>query len=151
MLNFDDLAIHYLVFQYQNSFGGRELLQRIRNALANWKDIWHIQATASPGTLPHNTVDNNDTQPEYMWKRVGFFRHSPDYWLLASLKVDRLCSSDCVPSKSHDAWMGQTDEELYDDDDDDDGLSDPILNKYDETSMRQVNELISEFQQVQIR
>lgn len=44
--------------------------------------------------------------------------------------------------------MKQTDDGLFDDDDD--GLSDPILNKYDETSMSQVNELISEFQQVRI-
>ncbi|EFW14787.1 hypothetical protein D8B26_000550 [Coccidioides posadasii str. Silveira] len=140
-------AIHYLIFQYQNAFGGGELLQRIRDALGNWKDIWHIQANASPGTSPHSIVDSTNAQPEYMWKRVGFFRYSPDYWLLASLKVDRLSVADPCQPKSN-AWTGQNDVELIGEDDD--GLADPILNKYDETSMSQVNELISEFKKVQV-
>ncbi|EEP81747.1 conserved hypothetical protein [Uncinocarpus reesii 1704] len=141
-------AIHYLIFHYQNSFGGNELLQRMRNALGNWKDTWHLQASESPGSSPHTIVDNNHTRPEYMWKRVGFFRYSPDYWLLASLKVDLLEAANASHSTPQE-WTDQTEGELIGEDDD--GLSDPILNKYDETSMGQVNELISDFQKVQIR
>ena len=82
-----------------------------------------------------------------MWKRNGFCRFCPDYWLLASLKLERLASA--ADSQSHEDIRqspGNEGELL----DDDDGPSDPILNKYDQTSMRQVNDLIAEFQRVHI-
>lgn len=65
-------------------------------------------------------------------------RHSPEYWLLANLLVDRLsCAADAAPEFNEAAVAGVA-------------TSDPILSKYDQTSMRQVNDLIAEFRNVRI-
>lgn len=74
-----------------------------------------------------------------MWKRVGFCRYSPEYWLLANLIADRLATSNPFDPPSEDEL------ELLDE-----NPLDPILNKYDQTSMRQVNDLISGFQAFQM-
>jgi hypothetical protein len=65
---------------------------------------------------------------------MGFFRFAPEYWLLANLMADRLAAS-------------QTENEL---EPLDEGPLDPILNQYDQTSMRQINDLIMGFQTFQI-
>lgn len=69
--------------------------------------------------------DNEDT-------RIWLCRYCPEYWLLAALMADRLAAlgslqqdGDLVPA--------------------DDGPLNPILNKYDQTSMQQVNDLIMGF------
>lgn len=72
-----------------------------------------------------------------MWKRVGFCRYCPEYWLLAKFMVDRLATLD----------TSQAEDEL---EPLDDGPLDSILDKYDQTSMRQVNDLITGFQNFQI-
>ncbi|KAL3476682.1 hypothetical protein BJX99DRAFT_258232 [Aspergillus californicus] len=126
-------AIHSLIFQYRNSWGSIQILSPIHSTLNNWKAIWQ-QFTASlvPAMSPHVTVDHNSLQPETMWKRVGFCSYCPEYWLLANLMTDRLSGQ-----KSAGNMVGEENElERLD------GPLDSILNKYDQTSMRQVNQLI---------
>lgn len=72
-----------------------------------------------------------------MWKRVGFCRYCPEFWLLASLMTERLGLLGDLPQGNDLAPL-------------DDGALDPILNKYDQTSMRQVNNLIVGFQTFQL-
>lgn len=84
-------------------------------------------------------VDRQNVATESLWRRVGFMRHSPEYWLLGKLLVDRLSTStdslrapeSTVPDASGSAH-------------------EPILTRYDQTSMLQVNDLITGFQNVHI-
>lgn len=70
-----------------------------------------------------------------MWKRNGFFRFCAEYWLLANLMADRLTGAE----------MSRGDSFLVND-----SVLDPILSQYDQTSMRQVNDLITGFQTFQL-
>ncbi|PGH10833.1 hypothetical protein AJ80_07384 [Polytolypa hystricis UAMH7299] len=153
-------GIHALVFQYQNSFGGNELLQGIRNALGNWNDIWNLYISTPPENSPYLTVsvpDNDSLRPEEMWKRIGFSRFSRDYWLLASLKVDKLSAA--ADKNSNFSPLHQSGSEAMTESSPEndvehlsgDSPQDPILNKYDQTSMRQVNDLIQDFEKIHVQ
>ncbi|KAL4794365.1 hypothetical protein BDV19DRAFT_379494 [Aspergillus venezuelensis] len=108
----------------------------------NQSAIWQQFASSLvPGIIsPHVTVNHNDLEHEAMWKRVGFCSYCPEYWLLASLMTDKLtgrggsatCTGTGNPGMMHELGLGLLD----------DGPLDSILNKYDQTSMRQVNDLI---------
>jgi hypothetical protein len=138
-------AFHALIFQYQNSFSGDGQGAPIQNALGNWIEIWKIYTSELSSTPPHVLVKGS-LDPENMWKRVGFLRYSVEYWSLASLILDRISTS--TTNQQHPGITSDT------------GLSrqtalrkdppSPILDRYDETSMRQVNDLISEFQKARI-
>lgn len=79
-----------------------------------------------------------------MGNRIGFVRHAAEYWLLAKIIVDRLftCnsnqlgSSPAIQSEATSAFITGTDS---------------MLSKYDQTSMQQVNDLISLFQNMQFQ
>lgn len=129
-----------MVFQYQSFFSAGHLLPRTHNALDNFKDIWHIHQTECIGKPPHTMINEDFPAPTAMWRRVGFCRHAGDFWLLAKVKVDRLSAADVLQTKSV----------IGDADDDNGDFDDPILNKYDQTSMRQVNDLIADFQKVNL-
>ncbi|KAL4999813.1 hypothetical protein BDV10DRAFT_183961 [Aspergillus recurvatus] len=125
-------AIHSLIFQYRNSWGSLQLSSPIHHAVSNWKALWQqFTAALVPGMSPHVTVDHNHIQPEQMWKRVGFFSYCPEYWLLANLMADKLTARNAAEGAA-----GQGLERL------EDGPLDSFLNQYDQTSMRQVNDLI---------
>ncbi|KAL4738366.1 hypothetical protein BDV11DRAFT_206021 [Aspergillus similis] len=125
-------AIHSLIFQCRNSWGSLQLSSPIHNALSNWKAVWQqFTAALVPGMSPHVTVDHNHIRPDQMWKRVGFFSYCPEYWLLANLMTDKL-----TPRNAAEEAAAQGLERS------EDGPLDSFLNKYDQTSMRQVNDLI---------
>lgn len=71
--------------------------------------------------------------------------HASEFWLLASRIMDRISAMTAQQQEVSTAGSRQSSAEL---------LSgrplDPILNKYDQTSMRQVNDLIADFQKVHI-
>jgi hypothetical protein len=79
-----------------------------------------------------------------MWQRIGFMRFASEYWLLAKLIVERINQN--TRQNDH-ASMGTGDDsaapfpEI-------DGSPPTLLENYDETSMRQVNALIADFQKV---
>lgn len=83
------------------------------------------------------TIEDPHIQPEELWKRMGFFRYAPEYWLLAHLMADRLA---VLGTSKPETELEPLDE----------GPLDPILNRYDQTSMRQINDLIMGFQTFQI-
>jgi hypothetical protein len=142
-------AIHYMIFQHQNLFAVEGQLVPIRNGLRNWIGIWEKYAEVPSAISPHGLLQEDCPPPALMWKRVGFFRFCPEYWLLGSLLTDRL-SATTVPSTDISSANGSVP-----------GLSstsargkarsvEPILEKYDQTSMRQVNDLINGFQKFNI-
>lgn len=132
------LAFHALIFQHQNSFGGHDQLRAVRNGLDNWKLVWETYSDEFSFSPPHVMVNRDTLSPNELWKRVGFMRHSAEYWLLAKLLVDRLASSDGSMSSSDPAMI------------DGGATHEPILTRYDQTSMLQVNDLITGFQNVHI-
>ncbi|KAL9564863.1 hypothetical protein ACKAV7_011315 [Fusarium commune] len=128
-------AFHALIFQHQNSFGGHDQLQAVRNALDNWKSAWETYSDEFSFSPPHVMVDRHNVATENLWRRVGFMRHSPEYWLLGKLLVDRLST----PSDSY----GSPESTVADASG---SAHEPILTRYDQTSMLQVNDLITGFQ-----
>lgn len=121
------------------------MLSPVRNALANWKEVWQtFVSTCAPGVSPHVTVGGSELQTENMWKRVGFCRFCPEYWLLANFIVDRLIT--LQKSRPENWEIGQDELEPFNNA----ALEDPLLDKYDQTSLRQINNLILDFQKVQI-
>lgn len=84
------------------------------------------------------TIDDPQIKPQELWTRMGFCRYAPEYWLLAQLMADRL------------SFLG-TSQQVNELEPLEEGPLDPILNQYDQTSMRQVNDLIMGFQTFQIR
>lgn len=102
----------------------------IRTALDNWIIIWQIYSDQGAATPRHDPVHGQIITPHIMWKRIGFSRYAYEYWTLAKLIVDRIAAT---------AYM-----------DDDDASPASLLPRYDDTSMKQVNDLITEFQKIGI-
>ncbi|KAK3335187.1 hypothetical protein B0T19DRAFT_349001, partial [Cercophora scortea] len=145
-------AFHLMIFQHQNLLGVEGQLVPIRNGLRNWKTIWELYFGTWSSSPPHGTVPLDSLTPDNMWKRIGFCRHSHEYWLLGSLITDRISSTASKATESrNEASLAQT--FLGDPTLSTQAKSisaEPILEKYDQTSMRQVNDLIADFQRVQI-
>lgn len=132
-----------MIFQYQNLTVVEGQLTPIRNALSNWKNIWIAYCADCPTTALH--VDSSNFDATTMWKRIGFSRHCAEYWLLAMLLVARILAA---LSQQHELGGLGTDDansELCHA-----RLVEPVLDKYDQTSMRQVNELITNFGNFQL-
>ncbi|KAF5638109.1 C2H2 transcription factor [Fusarium sp. NRRL 52700] len=125
-------AFHALIFQHQNSFGGHDQLEAVRNALDNWKSAWETYSDEFSFSPPHVMVDRHNMATENLWRRVGFMRHSPEYWLLGKLLVDRLSA----PSDS----LGSPESTVPDASG---SVHEPILTRYDQTSMLQTTALIA--------
>lgn len=88
-----------------------------------------------------------------MWKRVGFVRFSPEYWLLGSLLTDRLSAATTTASAQGSGSGDGTAMAGTQTPSTDPGKPksvEPILEKYDQTSMRQVNDLITDFQKLHV-
>ncbi|RFU34098.1 hypothetical protein B7463_g2207, partial [Scytalidium lignicola] len=118
-------GIHALIFHFQNSFESSQLLLPIRTALTNWETAWQLYSTSFLDVLPHSphsTVDNSVLSPEAMWKRVGFCRFSPEFWLLGRLMIDRLSAIEASGSENVDTCWEESLASLSDE------PSDPILN-----------------------
>ncbi|KAF5984154.1 C2H2 zinc finger transcription factor [Fusarium bulbicola] len=117
-------AFHALIFQHRNSFGGHDQLQAVRNALDNWKSAWETYSDEFSLSPPHAMVDRHNVATENLWRRVGFMRHSPEYWLLGKLLVDRLSTpGDSLgsPESTEPDASGSAHE--------------PILTRYDQTTL----------------
>ncbi|KAL2256901.1 hypothetical protein VTK26DRAFT_956 [Humicola hyalothermophila] len=143
-------AIHYIIFQHQNLFAVEGQIVPIRNGLRNWIGIWERYAQVPSSCSPHGILQHDQLVPETMWKRVGFVRFSPEYWLLGSLLTDRI-SSTTSTSQDQQASSGSFPGAASQTPPSNKPRSvEPILGKYDQTSMRQVNDLITDFQKFHV-
>lgn len=77
--------------------------------------------------------------PDNMWRRIGFMRYTSEYWLLAKLIVDRIIEK----ARQKEIASTASSSREYDEE-----PAPTILDKYDETSMLQVNALIADFQKI---
>ena len=138
-------AFHTLIFQYQNAIVGNGQLAAISQGLNNWRKIWEQYSNKQSSTPPHVMVPPENVRTGNGWQRIGFMRYSPEYWLLARLMVDRLQHSelmqmeDYMPTSSNNSATSRGP-----------AILDPDLTEYDQTSMQQVNELISELKKINI-
>lgn len=114
-------------------------LKSLQTTLYNWKCAWQLFTAVycSPTLSPHVTIESSNVQSDSMWKRVGFCRYCPEYWLLASYMVDRLSILGTTHQICSPESLGG-------------GYLESILNDYDQTSMRQVNDLIVGFQSFEL-
>ncbi|OAP55566.1 hypothetical protein AYL99_10539 [Fonsecaea erecta] len=152
-------ALHSLIFHHQSSFSCQGSLDPIQHALESWRRVWHVYLTRFSRESPHCTVecDIDRLEPDELWRRVGFMRHANEYWYLANLMVERLSAAPPPPppllteavatTASIEASLGQGQSPLSAPGNETIG---PLLDKYDETSMQQVNTLISDFQMFRI-
>ena len=140
-----------MIFQHQNLFAVEGQLVPIRNGLRNWIGMWEKYAAVPSAISPHGLLQGDCPVPALMWKRIGFFRSSPEYWLLGSLLTDRL-SATAVTSTDVSSANGSL-PDPFSTSANARGKArsaEPILEKYDQTSMRQVNDLINGFQKFNI-
>lgn len=145
-------AIHYMIFQHQNLFAVEGQLVPIRNGLKNWIGMWETYAK-TPSTLSLHGVLPDDNGPvEVMWKRVGFARFCAEYWLLGTLLAERLSATDATTPEPSPGHIGSSSplSQMTSSTSAKARCPDPILDKYDQTSMRQVNDLINNFQKFTI-
>jgi hypothetical protein len=110
-------------------------LGSITTALNNWQIVWIIYTELYQSGPPHRMVDCNSPtlSVEEMWRRVGFMRHAEEFWLLATLITE--CMARRSAAIDSDCPGDNTDE-----------IANPVLNKFDQNDMRQVNELIVSFE-----
>ena len=143
-------ALHSLIFHYQNSFSCQGSLDAIQQAHQTWEKVWNIYVTHFSQEPRHSPVGSSmpDLTPDNMWKRVGFTRHASEYWLLGKLMVERLSKSSEEDVEAAADLAGQVQSFASISGTDSVG---PLLNQYDQTSMQQVNMLISDFQKICIR
>ena len=58
----------------------------IQTGLQHWKELW--PSTTRDTELIEMTHQNSSAI--HSWKRVGFIRHAPEYWLLTHLILDQM-------------------------------------------------------------
>ncbi|KAK4117941.1 hypothetical protein N657DRAFT_685618 [Parathielavia appendiculata] len=174
-------AIHYMIFQHQNLLAVEGQLVPIRNGLRNWIEIWEKYAEVPPALSPHCSLQEHEDHhqtpgspllvPELMWKRIGFIRFSPEYWLLGSLITDRLSAQTTTVTAATGTSALEQSMSLSAAISPGGGgggggggsissessssvrcggvkarSTEPILGKYDQTSLRQLDDLITGFQ-----
>ena len=136
-----------MVFQCQQSFSYDAQFTPVRKALDNWKLAWRWYEEKFAFTVRHCPVQDPTPPPDNMWKRIGFMRHAAEYWLLADLITRSLVSTPPGAAEEPAPGHGGGPAELH--------LvsrekTRSMLERYDENSMRQVNELIAAFQAAEI-
>lgn len=144
-------ALHSLIFHYQNSFSCQGSLASIQQAQKTWETVWAIYTARFSKDPRHAPVTSSmqDLAPNEMWKRVGFIRYADEYWLLSKLMVDRLLKT--FEGANHDAIVDPASQGQRPVNISGPESVSPLLNQYDQTSMQQINALISDFQKVCIR
>jgi hypothetical protein len=133
------------MFQCQASFIHEPSLGPLRNALANWKQIWLLHDSCEDlgvDTSADQEASGSTFDPGAMWKRVGFMRNAPEFWLLAKLVLERLETGRHEEDGTDSLGSGKRSDVP--------SLGFPVLDKYDETSMSQVNDIITMFQRLNV-
>lgn len=131
-----------MIFQTQQTFNIQATLLPLSHALDNWINIWQVYSGGLQHLSVHDPLAGEAITPSNMWKRIGFSRFADEYWLLAKLITEKMkMSAQRSDPHSRPAALGAAASNMPSDDE-------AILTKYDETSMRQVNSLIADFQRI---
>lgn len=131
-----------MIFYAQQTFNVQASVQPLSCALDNWIAAWNIYTGALHHLSIHDPLASEAITPSNMWKRVGFSRFADEYWLLARLITEKMkLSAEKTEPVNDPAVQDCNSFNLRSDEE-------AILPKYDETSMRQVNSLIADFQKI---
>lgn len=103
-----------------------EAFQRIENALQNWKDVWVYRKV---DFCYSDDIEDADSLPQ-MWKRVGFMKDSCEFWLLCCVILERI-----RPNEHENCTTA---------------IPGRALQKFDQTNMKQVNDLMKQFETVSL-
>lgn len=105
----------------------------LETALQQWKELWpsaNRDAELADMALQQSGADD--------WRRVGFIRHAPEYWLLAHLIVQRIRKGERVNQST--PWVAKVE------------LSKTVLPmQCDDDDMTEAHALISDFQRLSPR
>lgn len=137
-------AFHSFLFHIDPGFGSDSQCLTMRNAIANWRVVWNLQFMSKSQDFDgiHDpTAMPSAGKTKAPWKRIGFMRNAPEYWLLARIILERLESTqrslEAAESLSgHANWRCN--------------MPVSMLSKYDETSMEQLNEFITSFEALRV-
>lgn len=139
-------SLHSLLFQAQHSLEVPQLTA-IRYALHNWREAWQVYCDEYSACPPHAMVTDENKTVSNMGNRIGFVCHAAEYWLLAKVIADRLSSSSSNQAVTSPAIQRETNSGIGSTD----TRAETMLPKFDQTSMQQVNDLISDFQNMQFQ
>jgi hypothetical protein len=140
-------GLHYLTFQLQSSFIYEPRLAPLRHALENWKQIWLLHDSSEhlgADVFATEKASRGSLNPDEMWKRVGFMRNAPEFWLLAKIVLERVEADRCQVELTN-PFIDSSGNRV-----DNLPLGSPVLDRYDETSMGQVNDIIMMFQRLNV-
>ncbi|KAK0732014.1 hypothetical protein B0H67DRAFT_640326 [Lasiosphaeris hirsuta] len=105
---------------------------RVAKFLELYWSVWHPNVN-----IAHRpTFDPTTSKP----MRVAFIRYSPEYWLLGSLLIERI-SATITTAQEKPRNKDRSSGAFFEDIAGQIKSIEPILDKYDQTSMRQVNDL----------
>jgi hypothetical protein len=82
-------ALYVLTFSLEKSLPhtiGAAETTSIQTGLQHWKELW--PSTARDAEL--TGMAHQSSSALHIWKRVGFIRHAPEYWLLTHLILDQM-------------------------------------------------------------
>ncbi|KIW18811.1 hypothetical protein PV08_03100 [Exophiala spinifera] len=141
-------SFHNFIFHIDPGFGSESQIAAMENAIANWRVVWNLRrahCSRGPtdlGRSPCSGLSSSVCDPNQVWKRIGFMREAPEYWLLARVKLERLSST----QRSLEAAEGLSgfNSRLC-------NMPGNILPKYDETSMEQLSEFIDSFAAMKVK
>ncbi|KAH7149838.1 hypothetical protein B0J13DRAFT_548937 [Dactylonectria estremocensis] len=117
-------ALHYLLFSYQTSLSYISQVSPADIGLWRWPWLWR-QGDSELRLQSYPSLKN-------MWRRVGFFQHAPEYYMMTRLMLERWKSFKGTGHNAATCWLGMP-------------PTRPSNRKYDEDEMVHVKELIQEF------
>jgi len=116
-------------------------LSPLRHAIVNWKRAWLERPRSPAFALFH--IDEGKKIDEFSpydeWKRIGFMRHTAEFWLLARIVLKQIEAALSTKSNAENDLLRNHTSQTS-------NVSSTVLKKYDETSMSQVNDIITAYQ-----
>ncbi|KAH6884843.1 hypothetical protein B0T10DRAFT_577204 [Thelonectria olida] len=122
-------AMHEVMFYLRTSFASHSELSPVQTGLDRWIKLW------DQGTHLQELMNRTHPACNEMWKRVGFFRHADEYWLLAKLMLERWKSKTEGDSEGPNSILLEND-------------TDSLEASYDESDMKNIHQMISDFQKM---
>ncbi|KAE8334574.1 hypothetical protein BDV24DRAFT_170047 [Aspergillus arachidicola] len=107
-------AICMLLYQLQHCLAPTAAFENMENGMENWRNAWDQMRLLRPD-------DNIDDVEPASWRRNGFMKNASEYWLLCRGILGSIRSS----ASENNRFARRT------------------LDKYDETDLSQVNDLIA--------
>jgi len=91
-------AFHVVLFNLDFVFGGKGQFHRLRAGLDNWEAVWNQRLKNNDEKFFDSIVATAALSPYRksegdLWKRPGFWKNAPEYWLLAHLVLEHMESA----------------------------------------------------------